>query len=177
MRIAEENPDSSWQLAESTKLALADYYTLSSRPNRAKRYYEETWELLSEEENRHQNRRDHLQSLVTLQDIFPPRYYNSERVDDGEVPDSFERGRVVAEYSITDRGETANVRIIESVPPIESMENSLKREMRYLMRRPRMEDGEMVVTRDLVYTHEFFYRPSDIIPVEGTEVAQELAQD
>ena len=176
MRIAESNPESTWQLAESTKLALADYYTLSSRPNRAKRYYLETWELLSEDEIRFGNRRDHLQSLTTLQNIYPPRYYNSERIDDGSrVPESFQRGRVVAEYSITARGETSNVRIIECEPPIESMEDALKREMRYLMRRPRIEEGELVPTHELVFTHEFFYRPSDLISVEGTEVARENA--
>ncbi|MBT8078800.1 MAG: tetratricopeptide repeat protein [Gammaproteobacteria bacterium] len=174
MRIAERNPDSNWQLAESTKLALADYYTLSSRPNRAKRYYTETWELLSEDPSRYNNRREHLQSLVTLQNIYPPKYYNSDRVDDGSrAPESFERGRVAVEYSITARGETSNVKIVESEPPIESMENALKREMRYLMRRPRMEEGEMVQTHNLVYTHEFFYRPSDLISIEGTEVAAE----
>lgn len=177
MRIAEKNPDSNWQLAESTKLALADYYTLSSRPNRAARYYEETWELLSEDEERYANRRNHLQSLTTLQDIYPPRYYKSEREDDGSpVPDSFERGRVVAQYSISARGETSGVKIIELEPAIESMADALRREMRYLMRRPRMEDGVAVRTNELIYTHEFFYRLSDIPQLEETEVALEQTQ-
>ena len=178
MRIAEKNPDSTWQLAESTKLALADYYTLSARPNRARRYYQETWALLSEDEERHKNRRDHLQSLTILQNIYPPRYHNSQRKDDGQAPpENFERGRIVAQYTITTRGATANVKIIESEPSFDSMEEKTKREMRHLVRRPRMEDGIQVRTDELVYTHEFYYRVSDLPQIEATEVALEHSEE
>lgn len=56
------------------------------------------------------------------------------------------------------------------------MADALRREMRYLMRRPRMEDGVAVRTDELIYTHEFFYRLSDIPQLEETEVALEQTQ-
>ena len=28
--------------------------------------------------------------------------------------------------------------------------------------RPRLNDGKLVATKDVIYTHDFFYRPSDI---------------
>ena len=89
------------------------------------------------------------------------------------MPENFERGRVVAEYTVTARGETSNVKIIESDPPFDGMEDAIRREMRYLTRRPRMENGITVASHELVYTHEFFYRPSDLPQAEETEVAQE----
>lgn len=176
LRIAEENPDADWRVLEGTMLALGDFYTLSSRPARAKRMYQDAWELLSEDEERFRSRHEQLETLVLLQDISPPKYYNSQREVDGDAPpDNFEVGTIVAGYTVTARGEVSRVSIVQSDPPgFEDMEKAVLREMRYLMHRPRIESGSLVATPDQTYTHEFFYRESDLEAVaQETEAIAE----
>lgn len=176
LRISEENPDSNWEINKGSLLALADYYTMSGRPNRARRSYGETWELLSEDDARLRTRYDELEVLHRLYDISPPKYYNSELVDTSRpAPDSFQPGKVVIGYSVTPFGTVSNIRVIESDPPgLVDMERAVAREVRRLVHRPRMADGEGIATDDLTYEHEFFYRASDLDEVLGeTGVAAE----
>lgn len=176
LRIAEENPDSDWRVLEGAMLSLGDFYTLSSRPARAKRMYQDTWELLSDDDERLRSRHEQLETLVRLQDISPPKYYNSQQEEQQPAPaDNFEVGTIVAGYTVTARGEVSRVSIVQSDPPgFEEMEKAVLREMRYLMHRPRIEMGSLVETPDQTYTHEFFYRESDLASVaHETEVIAE----
>jgi hypothetical protein len=169
-RIAEDNPDSTWEIHEQTLLALGDYYILSGRPNRAAKTYKDLWNMLSEEDERLRNRRDHLERLNLLQDVYPPRYYRSERIDE-KFPDEkdYETGTVSFGYIVNATGRISNVLHIETRPPeFEDMRERVRRSMRHLMYRPRIEDGKMVPTRDLVFTHEFYFRPEDI-PAKPSE--------
>ena len=167
-RIAEEHPDASWAIKEKTYLSLADFYIYSDRSAKAKRAYQDTWDLLSEDESRLTNRYDHLESAILLQDVHPPKYYrpggkNSAIADDTE----FEQGRIVTKFTVNTRGRARNFEIIESFPGgLADMEKSVLREMRRLIYRPRLEDREIVDTKDMIYTHEFFYRASDLKPAE-----------
>jgi hypothetical protein len=52
------------------------------------------------------------------------------------------------------------------------MEYTVTRELRNLRHRPRMAEGKTVGTTDQVFTHNFFYRPSDL-PVVIEEPAGE----
>jgi len=164
VRIAKENPEGDWQIQRRTLLSLADFYTLSDRAGKASKIYRETWKLLSVDEEREPSRFTALETTHILQKIHPPKYYNSRRTDDGKnAPESFESGKIVAAYSVTSRGDTGNIRIIEAEPAgLEEMEYTVTREMRRLIHRPRMADGVAVATHDRTYTHEFFYRPSDV---------------
>lgn len=176
LRIAEESPDSDWRVLEGAMLTLGDFYTLSSRPARAKRMYEDTWTMLSEDEERFRSRHEQLETLVRLQDINPPKYHNSQHEgDDDAPPENFEVGSIVAKYNVTARGEVSRVNIISTDPPgFDEMEKAVLREMRYLMHRPRIESGSLVVTPDQTYTHEFFYRESDLAAVaQETETIAE----
>ncbi len=169
-RIAEENPESTWEIQEQTMLALGDYYLLSGRANRGSRVYSELWDYLSEDEERMRNRRDHLERLNLLQDIYPPRYYRSEQVEE-RFPDQddYETGSVSYGYIVNTLGRASNIEHIETRPPeFTDMQERVRRNLRHLIYRPRLEDGEVVSTPDVVYTHEFFYRPEDI-PGESTE--------
>ena len=163
-RIAEENPDSTWEVHEQTLLALGDYYILSGRANRAAKTYKDLWSILSEEEERLRNRRDHLERLNLLQNVYPPKYYRSERIDE-KFPDEkdFESGTVNFGYTVNATGRISNILHIETRPPeFEDMSDRVRRSIRHLVYRPRLEDGKMVPTRDLVFTHEFYFRPEDI---------------
>ncbi len=170
-RIAEEHPDSTWEIKENTFLSLADFYIFSDKAGKAKSAYQDTWDLLSEDESRLVNRYDHLETTVMLQDIYPPKYYgideDSERIDKDE---EFQRGKIVTTFVITVRGRAKNFEIIESHPVgLEEMEKDVLKEMRRLIYRPRLENREVVETENMTYTHEFFYRESELSPIDAVE--------
>ena len=169
-RIAEDNPDSDWRILEQTLLSLGDYYLLSGRANRASRSYKDLWTMLSEDETRLGNRREHLEKLNILQAIYPPKYYRSEEIDK-EFPneEDFESGTVSYGFTVNAAGKVVNVMHIETQPPeFEDMSARVRRNLRRLVYRPRLEDGIMVKTPNMTFTHEFFYRPGDI-PTKKSE--------
>jgi len=169
-RIATEHPDSDWRILEGSLLAMADYYVLSGRSNRASQAMEEAWQLLSEGDDpeRLDQRREDLENIVLLQKVYPPKYYNSDRDDTGmPPPDSFETGTVSLTYSVSTTGRVSNVELIEMQPPeITDFAPIVGRSIRRMIYRPRMEDGVVRSTGDLVYTHDFYYRPDDV-PAPG----------
>ena len=178
LRIAERNPESNWDIQRISLLALADFYTLTERDSRAKKVYDEVWQLLSAEEDRIPTRVASMESSVVLQTISPMLYYNSTRQDFGEVPpDNFERGTIVVGFTIGKNGKANNITLVEANPPgLVEMENNVLREVRDLIHRPRFVDGEIVEVEDVTYTHEFFYRNSDLLDTaEGTEMAGSAA--
>ena len=163
-RIADHNPDAGWQIIEQTLLSLGDYYVLSGRPNRGSRIYLELWKLLSEDETRLGNRREHLEEMNVLQNIYPPKYYENDGVDQ-QLPDNreFETGTVSYAFTVTSSGRTTDIMHIETQPPeFDDMRNRVRRNIRHLVYRPRLEAGKMVETPGMTYTHEFYYRPEDI---------------
>ncbi len=170
-RIADEHPDSTWQIRENALLSLADFYTFTDKAGKAKRAYQDTWDLLSADESYLIYRYDHLETPVLLQDIYPPNYYG---IDDDSEPleaaEQFEQGKVVTRFKINTRGRARNFEIIEVYPAgLEDMEKSVLKEMRRLIYRPRLENREVVETEDMIYTHEFFYRKSDLPPADDVE--------
>jgi hypothetical protein len=169
-RIAEDNPDADWQIHGQTLLSLGDFYVLSARANRAARIYKELWTLLSEEEERLGTRRSSLERLNVLQEIYPPKYYRGEKIDE-EFPDTeeFETGTISYGFTVNTAGRAVDIYHIETQPPeFVDMSNRVRRNLRQLVYRPRLEDGTMVDTPEVTYTHEFFYRPEDI-PGEPSE--------
>ena len=163
-RIADRNPDSDWRILQQTLLALGDYYVLSGRPNRSSRVYAELWLLLADDEERLADRRDNLERLNVLQEIFPPRYYRSEGIDE-ELPrdEDFEIGTVSYGFTVNTSGRATNITHIETLPPeFTDMRDRVKRNLRHIVYRPRVEAGDMVATPDIVFIHEFFYRIEDI---------------
>ncbi|MCI0517948.1 MAG: tetratricopeptide repeat protein [Woeseiaceae bacterium] len=171
LRIAEESPQSDWEILRGSMLALGDFYTLSGRESRATRAYTEVWEFLSADEERIPSRARDLESSVVFQDISPTLYYNSARQDYAATPpENFERGTIVVGYAIDTSGQAGNIRLIEARPPgLVEMQHEVMREVRDLIHRPRLENGSVVPVDDLTYTHEFFYRPSDltVLPAES----------
>ena len=165
-RIAEEHPDANWIVKERTFLSLADFYIFSDKAGKARKVYQDTWDLLSEDEARLVNRYNHLESIVMLQDIFLPKYYRiDESVEPVDDEEQLHQGKIVAKFVISVRGRTRDFEIIESYPPgIADMEKNVLREMRRLVYRPRLEDREVVETQNMTYTHEFLYRESDLAP-------------
>ncbi|MGI9265385.1 MAG: tetratricopeptide repeat protein, partial [Gammaproteobacteria bacterium] len=154
-RIASEHPDATWETVENTLLSLGDFYVLSGRPNRASRTYEDTWEYLSEGDDpeRLKARRDHLEKVKILQRVFPPRYYNREPRDVGRPPpDEFEQGTMSFTYVVSPSGRVVSLKHLETQPrEITDFDRVVGRTLRRLIYRPRMKDGAIVATGDVVY--------------------------
>lgn len=151
-------------------LALGDYYVLSGRPNRASRIYSDLWTMLSGDVERLRSRRDHLEELNLLQNIYPPKYYRGEDIEEGfPDEDEYQVGTVSYGFIVDAAGRPSNIEHIETRPPeFEDMRERVRRNLRYLVYRPRLDEGEAVSTPDIVFTHEFYYRPEDI-PVQSSE--------
>lgn len=182
-RIAERNPDTTWQIHENTLLSLGDYYILAGRPSKAARTYTDVWEMLSEGDDREKlnARRDHLERVKVLQRVYPPKYYNSLREEVGsEPPESFESGTMSFSYTVLSTGRVTQVQHIETQPQeITDFDQVVGRSLRRMVYRPRMQEGMVVQTSELVYSHEFYYRPSDLprpTPVDIETVADEEAE-
>ena len=186
IRITQDNPDATWDSQLKSILALGDFYVLTLRSNKAKRVYQAAWKLLSEDKNLSEEElRERMTARATvleeshiLQAINPPKYYNSDQRDNGqEVPDSFEVGTVVVAYAISTRGITKDTVVVEADPPgLDDMEYSVEREVRRLLHRPRMENGVLVRTPDQTYTHEFYFRPSDL-PAQEKDQTDAVADE
>jgi len=172
LRIAQENEEASWQQLQDALIALGDYYTLTARGKKAEASYMDSWSLLSGGEDRLATRSARLEQANVLQSVYPPKYYNSQRTDDGQsAPDSFEVGTVVVGYDISNRGATRKIGVIDANPPgLDEMEYSVKREVRRMIHRPRMADGVTVETLNQTYVHEFYYRPADLPKTAVEEV-------
>ena len=81
-------------------------------------------------------------------------------------------------YDVSSRGDPIDMRIIEADPPgFEELEYAVAREMRRLIHRPRMTDGDFVEATGQTYTHEYFYRLSDLPQVEEEQVDESLAAE
>ena len=184
LKIAEGHPDSNWVQVNDSILALTEYYLLSGRPNRASNSLMESWALLSEgnDPERLRVRRNELEQPKLLQRVYPPKYYNTKREDDGQrPPDNFGVGTINFGYNVSATGGISGIVHLETQPrEIVDFHEVVGRAIRRMKYRPRMEEGRIVFTRDLVYTHEFYYRPSDLpapIPAAGTESVSESETD
>jgi len=168
LRIAESNPEATWKTREGAMLALGDFYILSAKPSRARKIYSETWDLLSGDEERLKNRHDHLETLVVLQDVKPPKYVGIDGQVRSDLPgDNYRTGTIVYDYSVSSRGLTTDIDMVEAEPAgFEDMERAVLNNLRAMVHRPRLVDGDAVQTDDLTFTHKFFYRESDLPTVQ-----------
>ena len=185
LSISEKHPEATWRMTEDAMLSLGDYYILSGRPNRAEKVYQETWEFLTEGGEREQldARREHLENVKMLQRVFPPKYYNSQREDVAteNPPDSFVTGTMSFDFTVSALGRVVDVRVIETQRLVfGELAWVGARSLRRLIYRPRLVEMDMTATPNIIYTHEFYYRPNDIPqsrpdPVNADESANEEA--
>ena len=164
-RIAEEHPETNWQVVAQAQLALGDYYMYNNNPQRGRQVYLDAWSLLSKQEDGLDVRRVQLEQVVPLKQNKLPLYVSSG--EDEEAPDEKEnpllQGSISISYTVSTRGRAANLRMIEAQPPeFEKMIGLVQREVRRRIYRPRVEEGEVVETPDLILVHKYFYRQSDL---------------
>lgn len=162
--IAAENPDTNWQIVAQASLALADFYTYTNNPQRAGQVYEETWKLLSTDEEQLNVRKEQLEMVIPLRQSKLPLYISSDEETAGQGQDEpMLQGTVSFSYEVSPRGRAANLKLIAAEPPeLYSMIEAVQREIRRRIFRPRMADGVVIAAPDQVLTHQYYYRQSDL---------------
>ena len=164
-RIAREHPETNWQVVVQAELALGDYYMYANNPQHGRQMYIDAWNLLSEQEDGLDIRRTQLEQVVPLKQNKLPLYVSSG--EDQEAPDEEEnpllQGSISMSYTVSTRGRATNIRMIEAQPlEFEKMIGVVQREVRRRIYRPRVEEGDVVETPDLILVHKYFYRQSDL---------------
>jgi len=164
VRIAEENPDSNWKVLAETKLELADYYNFRSDIGRARRNYQEIWELLSADEEKLDFRRQVLEQIHPLNDGIVAKYAGDATRDERQSGSTdIREGSIIVGYDVSDRGRVSNLNVVEATPgEFEDIQNTVLRELRQRVYRPRFVDGAPVDTPGQVFAHTFYYQQSEL---------------
>ncbi len=174
-RIATESPNSNWQVVAQASLALGDFYIYSGNSQRAARVYVDIWELLSQSDGGLEVRREQLERVIPLRQDKLPMYASSGESSSGnDESDPLLQGNVTIRYDVSTRGRAANMKLVEAQPPeFERMINTVQREIRSRIFRPRLEEGAVVATTDNTLNHRFFYRQSDLDALNAEQAGKE----
>ena len=169
VRIAAEHPDTNWQVVTVTKLALGDHYMHIGSAQRASQIYRDTWELLSEDEERLDARREELERFVVLRRQRLPDYVDSSQSATAVSSDNpILQGTVSLSYNVSVRGRASDIKLLETEPPeFLNMQRAVHRELRRRVFRPRFFEANPVASPDQVIVHTFFYRQSDLDEPRG----------
>lgn len=158
--IAENSPDSNWQIRKDCLLALADYYTLFGAKTLAHRYYKDAWELLASNEEQLAIRANALEKPVPLTRPKPDPYAHFEYRRDSEKldPADYLTGEIVVTFTVSDRGRAENVKVIEANPvKFSEMEKRVRKAVERFVYRPRYVNGEPAATSNQRYRAEYYY--------------------
>lgn len=178
VRIADRNPDTTLQIRVDAKLELGDYYIMTDHAGRAQRVYRDVWDMLSRDDSLLGMRRDLLESNQLLRDVYPPkRLDDASAASDTARPGGYRTGTVLFGYDINTHGRPTKVRLLEADPQgLDELYKQIGRELRFIVHRPRLLDGEVQGTSNLTFRHEFFYRDSDLETLDEQEdIATEKA--
>ena len=178
-RIAQEHPDSDWQQVAGTTLALADYYMYQGSEQRARKVYEDAWNLLSADDERLDFRRQALEELVTLRER-PISQYVEGTADDGDplLDDTVRQGRIAVTYVISSRGRATNIKLLEANPDsFAGMLRKVQRELRSRIYRPQFDESGPIESPQQVLTHRFYYRQADLDAVQDATTTAEANEE
>lgn len=175
VRIAEEHPDSDWQILAETKIALGDYYNIRGEHGRARRTYRDAWELMSIDDERLDLRRALLESITPLNaDPFPVYTAGATRTDRLVGDPDLREGRIVVSYDVSALGRVSNLKIVEQNPAdFDDMRSFVVREMRTRMFRPRFVDASPDASPGQLLSHTFYYRQDELDRMRAAEVPED----
>lgn len=163
--IAESNPAADTPTRNRCLLSLADYYTVIGSYAKANALYVRAWELLGSDDEFLAQRRDALEINQPLSVRRPGEYADFEYGSDIREadPDELLEGFVTVTYAIDEHGATRNIEVAEADPAgFSPMEIRVRQAVKSFIFRPRYAAGQAVATADLSYTHNYYYRPSDL---------------
>jgi tetratricopeptide (TPR) repeat protein len=159
-KIAEASPELDWRDLVRAKLALADYYVYNEAQNRARKIYADVWSFLSADEERLASRRALLEQPVLLREGALPKYIGMAGADN--AGGDLLTGTIRVDYTISKRGRVRNIRTEAKPQQFTDMQRMVHREIRQRVFRPRMLDGQLQTSDNLVFEHTFFYQQADL---------------
>jgi tetratricopeptide (TPR) repeat protein len=159
-KIAEASPEVDWRDLVRAKLALADYYVYNEAQNRARKIYADVWSFLSADEERLASRRALLEQPVLLREGALPKYIGKAGADN--AGGDLLTGTIRVDYTISKRGRVRNIRTEAKPQQFTDMQRMVHREIRQRVFRPRMMDGQLQTSDNLVFEHTFFYQQADL---------------
>lgn len=161
VRIAEKAEATDWRESTKSRIALADYYTFIDQSNRSRRIYQDTWKLLSTDEERIAVRDELFSNPVSIRSGQLPMFADGGASVE-TTQENFLTGKIVVDYDVTVRGRVRKLRTEATPPEFDDMQRMVHREIRRRIFRPRLAEGAPVSTEKLVYVHEFSYLQSDL---------------
>ena len=166
-RIAEKTVDMDWRELSTTRLALADYYVYVEAHNRAQKIYREVWELLSVDDAHMAYRNELFADPVPVQTSPLPLYSGGASASRNDL----QSGRVVVDYTVSTRGRVRNLQTESFPPEFTSIQSVVHREIRSRIFRPRIVEGEIVESNDMVFEHLFSYAQADLDDLRAAQEA------
>jgi tetratricopeptide (TPR) repeat protein len=179
VRIAEDNPDSDWKIQAGATLALGDYYMFQGSEQRARNVYREVWDLLSDDEERLDFRRETLETVNLLRQTSLPEFVG-EGTGSGGAPadDALLQGRITLSYKVSSRGRATGLRVVEARPEeFTEMLMNVQREVRRRVFRPIFTDGEPVTSEEQLLTHRFYYSETDLEAIRNAPATAEEPEE
>jgi tetratricopeptide (TPR) repeat protein len=170
-RVAESAEDYPWLDLAKARLALADFYVSNETHNRARTIYREVWNELSLDEDRMNIRRVLLERPVPIREEALPRYTSGSA--EGEPAGGFQTGTIQVDYTVSARGRVKDIRTEANPIEFTDMQRIVHREIRQRLFRPVLVEGEPVDSDKRVFTHEFFYKDSELEEIRSKKAALE----
>lgn len=164
-RIAEKAKDVPWREQAKAKLALGDFYTYLDAQSRSRKNYKQVWEFLSTDEERIAQRTEWLGNPVAIRANSLPTV-----AGDGSTRDEIFTGKIIVDYSVSQRGRVREMRTEAFPEEFTSMQRVVHREIRSRIHRPRIVDGAAVNSADLHFEHEFSYIKADLDALRAAKI-------
>jgi TonB family protein len=183
LEIAENHPETTPPLVADSLIDSGNYHTLRGEAQKARRAYRQAWRVLSGDESLLVIRERRFGRPVQIRYARAPAY-----ADESTNPTvnpvfrgrEFDRGVVVANYTVNARGRTEDITVIESTPP-GLMDTEVRRAVRRMVFRPRYVDGQPMSTPDQTFRHRYAYiaerLPDDVAAAMEEETPPAEAAD
>lgn len=158
LKIIEAQPEVDRPKQADLLVRLGDLYGSSGRYDTAIAYYERGWQALSLESGFEDLRAALFSEPVRITGLG----WRNLRYAPGDVSDwnLLSDGYVLVRYDVNAKGRVEDVVVIESEPS-GIMDRRVAETLRRSYYRPRFADGVAVLSEDLLYRHDFRYRPKD----------------
>ena len=169
--IVEDQPEPDYLERARLLVALGDVYTRLGKYESSDEHYTAAWNDLSRDDAYLDERDAFFGEPVR---VSGGRFATLEFRSRGEPEESLRDGFIVVRYTVTEKGQVADISIIES-EPAGLMDRSILTTYRRSNFRPMRVDGVAAPTTNKISRHEFKYATSVLkaIQREQTEAAQD----
>ncbi|MEJ2139465.1 MAG: tetratricopeptide repeat protein [Gammaproteobacteria bacterium] len=162
LRISEETEPEDRLLTAEIQVEIGDFYNGFGDRREARDYYQRAWVILADENATDAQQRYFgapvIISSVDLPQVYPMNSKTSRLYL--EDPDRFAEGQLLLRYNVDENGRVDDIKIVESNPP-DLMDKRISYLLGRFLYRPRLVEGEPVLTANIDARHRFSYLRPD----------------